>query len=139
VTRVVIDTDVFVSALIGTTGSTADQVVRAFTEDKLGVVVSPALLDELERVLARPKIRRHVDEAQTREYVERIRRHAIMVDDPEQAPPMTRDPGDDYLVALARQEHVDAIISGDLDLREAGFDDPQVWTPRQAANTISSR
>jgi hypothetical protein len=46
VTRVVIDTNVFVSALIGKRGSAADQVLRAFIEDKLDVVVSPGLLDE---------------------------------------------------------------------------------------------
>jgi hypothetical protein len=46
VTRFVIDTNVFVSALIGKKGSAADQLVRAFVEDKLEVVASPALLTE---------------------------------------------------------------------------------------------
>lgn len=135
-TRVVIDTNVFVSALIGKEGSAADQVVRAFTEDKLEVVVSPALLDELERVLARPKIRQHVDETQAREYVERIRRHALVADDPGSVPAVTRDPADDYLVALARRERVDAIVSGDLDLREADLEEPLVWTPREASDRL---
>jgi putative PIN family toxin of toxin-antitoxin system len=137
VTRFVIDTNVFVSALIGRKGSATDQLVRAFVEDKLEVVASPALLDELERVLARPKVRRHVNEAQAREYVERIRRHAVIADDPQSVQAVTRDPGDDYLVALARRESVDAIISGDLDLREAGLDDPPVWTPREASERLS--
>jgi putative PIN family toxin of toxin-antitoxin system len=52
VTRIVIDTSVFVSALIGKQGSAPDQVLRAFSEDKLEVVVSQGLLDELTRVLA---------------------------------------------------------------------------------------
>jgi putative PIN family toxin of toxin-antitoxin system len=137
VTRFVIDTNVFVSALIGKKGSAADQLVRAFVEDKLEVVASPALLNELERVLARPKIRQHVDATQAREYVERIRRHALMVDDPSPVPAVTRDPEDDYLIALARRERVGAIISGDLDLREAGLDDPPVWTPREAGDRVS--
>lgn len=136
-TRFVIDTNVFVSALIGRKGSATDQLVRAFVEDKLEVVASPALLDELERVLARPNVRRHVNEAQAREYVERIRRHAVIAADPKSVPAVTRDPGDDYLVALARRESVDAIISGDLDLREAGLDDPPVWTPREASDRLS--
>jgi predicted nucleic acid-binding protein len=50
---------------------------------------------------------------------------------------VTRDPEDDYLVALARRERVGAIISGDLDLREAGLDDPPVWTPRKAGDRVS--
>ncbi len=138
-TRVVIDTNVFVSALIGKKGSAADQVVRAFIEDKLEVVVSPALLDELERVLARPKIRSRVEEARAREYFERIRRHAAVGDDPESVAAATRDSGDDYLVALARLHQVDAIVSGDLDLREADFDDPPVWSPREAVARLSHR
>lgn len=137
-TRVVIDTNVFVSALIGKQGSAADQVLRAFIEDKLEVVVSPELLDELERVLARPKIRQHVDVSHAREYLEWIRRHATIVEDPDPAPPLTRDPGDDYLVALARREHAEAIVSGDLDLQDADFDDPPVWTPRQAAERLAN-
>jgi putative PIN family toxin of toxin-antitoxin system len=104
VTRFVIDTNVFVSDLIGRKGSATDQLVRAFVEDKLEVVASPALLDELERVLARPKVRRHVNEAQAREYIERIRRQAVIADDPQSVQADTRDPGDDYFVALARRK-----------------------------------
>jgi uncharacterized protein len=138
VTRVVVDTGVFVSALIGKQGSRPDRVLRAFLEDTLEVVVSPALLNELERVLARPKLRQHVDQGRSREYLERIRRHAAMAEDPDSVPAITRDPADDYLVALALREHVDAIVSGDLDLREAGLDDPPVWTPRETADRLLS-
>jgi hypothetical protein len=60
-----------------------------------------------------------------------------MAEDPDPVPAVTRDPADDYLVALARRERVDAIISGDLDLREAGLDDPLVWTPREAGDRLS--
>jgi putative PIN family toxin of toxin-antitoxin system len=139
VTRVVIDTSVFVSALIGKHGSAPAHVLRAFAEDKLAVVVCPGLLDELERVLARPKIRRYVDEANAREYVERIRLHATVVDDPDSVPVVTRDPADDYIVALARQEHVDAIVSVDLDLLDACPQDLPVWTPRQLVEALPRR
>jgi predicted nucleic acid-binding protein len=87
VTRVVIDTSVFVSALIGKKGSAPDEVLRAFTEDKLEVVVCPELLDELNRVLAQPKIRQCVDQARATDYGERLRRHATVADDPAQVPP----------------------------------------------------
>lgn len=136
-TRVVIDTSVFVSALIGEQGSAPAQVLRAFTEDKLEVVVSPGLLAELERVLARPKLRRYVAQAQATEYVERIRRHATVADDPGSVPAVTRDPGDDYIVALASGYDVDAIVSLDLDLLDAGLQDPPVWTPRQLADKLA--
>lgn len=127
-TSVVIDPSVYVSALIGQPGSAPDLVIRAAIDDKLAVIVCPLLIRELESVLARPKFRRYVTSAQAKEYVARIRRHAIHVDDPPEASGLTRDPADDYLVSLGRQGNVDAIISLDLDLLEAGLADPPAWT-----------
>jgi putative PIN family toxin of toxin-antitoxin system len=137
VTSVVIDPSVYVSALIGQPGSAPDLVVRAAIDDKLTVVVCPLLIRELESVLARSKFRRYVTNAQAKEYAARIRRHAIQVDDPPAASGLTRDPADDYLVSLGRESKVDAIISLDLDLLEAGLTDPPAWTPRQLVELLS--
>ena len=51
--------------------------------------------------------------------------------------PRTRDPADDYLVSLGRESAVDAIISLDLDLLDAGLADPPDWTPRQPVELLS--
>jgi len=138
VTRVVVDPGVFISGLIGARGGAPDLVVRAFVEDQIEVVASPALLDELGQVLRRPKFRKYVDEGTAREFVERVRRHATLVEDPANQPAVTRDRKDDYLVALARAERVDAIVSGDRDLGEADLTDPVVWTPRQLAEHLGA-
>lgn len=100
--------------------------------------MSPALLAELRRVLARPKFRRYVDQKTVDEYVARISRHVRHVDDPAEIPAVTRDPDDDYLVALGRRERVDAIVSVDLDLLDAGIDTPVVRTPRQIVDSLGS-
>ena len=134
--RVVVDPGVFISALIGSPGGAPDLVVRAFADDRIEVVASPLLLDELERVLRRPKFAKYVDERAAREFVERIRRHASVVDDPADQPAATRDRKDDYLVALARTVSVDALVSGDRDLIEAGLSKPAVWTPRQIVDRL---
>ena len=134
--RVVVDPGVFISALIGTRGGAPDVVVRAFIDERITVVASPLLLAELDRVLRRPKFARYGDERTRREFVERVRRHATVAEDPVNVPPVTRDRRDDYLVALARQERVDAIVSGDRDLLDAGQDEPPVWSPRQLADRI---
>lgn len=130
-TRVVVDSSVYVSALIGQQGFAPDLVVRAFLDDKLEVVVSPLLMRELQAVLARAKFRRYVTGKQAEEYVARIRRHAILVDDPPETHGLTRDPADDYVVALGRHAKVDSIVSLDLDLLEAGLTDPPASTPRR--------
>ncbi|MCP9491942.1 MAG: putative toxin-antitoxin system toxin component, PIN family [Solirubrobacteraceae bacterium MAG38_C4-C5] len=134
--RVVVDPGVFVYALIGRRGAAPDLVLRAFVDDHIEVVASPRLFAELERVLLRPKFSRYLDERTAREFVERVRRHASIVDDPADQPAVTRDRNDDYLVALARQERVDALVSGDRDLIEAELSLQVVWTPRQLVNQM---
>jgi len=139
VIRVVVDPGVFISALIGRRGAAPDLVIRAFADDRIEVVASPLLLDELERVLRRPKFAKYVDDRAAREFVERVRRHATVVDDPADQPAATRDRKDDYLVALARKEEVDALVSGDRDLIDAGLSTLSVWTPRQTVDQLSER
>lgn len=134
--RVVVDAGVFISALIGSRGSAPDLVMRAFVGDRIEVIASPLLIAELERVLRRPKFSKYVDERTAREFVERVRRHATIVDDPAEQPVATRDRKDDYLVALARKQGVEAIVSGDRDLIDAGLSEPAVWTPRQLADHL---
>jgi putative PIN family toxin of toxin-antitoxin system len=136
VIRVVVDPGVFISALIGSPGGAPDLVMRAFVDDRIEVVASPLLLDELERVSRRPKFAKYVDDRIGREFVERVRRHASVVDDPADQPVATRDRKDDYLVALARKEEVDALVSGDRDLIDAGLSEPAVWTPRQVVDRL---
>ena len=58
-----------------------------------------------------------------------------MVDDPDPVQPVSRDPDDDYLVALALQSGAEAIDSGDLDLREALGLPVEVLTPRRSPET----
>jgi putative PIN family toxin of toxin-antitoxin system len=137
VIRVVVDPGVFISALIGRQGSPPDLVVRAFVDDRIEVVASPLLLAELGQVLRRPKFAGYVDARARREFVERVQRHATIVADPADQPVVTRDRKDDYLVALARREKVDAIVSGDRDLLDAGLATPLVWTPRQLAEELA--
>jgi putative PIN family toxin of toxin-antitoxin system len=137
VIRVVVDPGVLISALIGRRGAAPDLLVRAWIDDRLEIIVSPALLGELERVLLRPTFADRVGARAAAEFVERVRRHATLVEDPAERPAVTRDPDDDYLVALARQARVDAIVSGDRDLLEADLIDPPVLNPREIVDRAS--
>ncbi len=53
--RVVLDTNVFVSALLSRHGPAA-QIFNAWRQQKFLLIVSPFLLQEIERVLRYPKI-----------------------------------------------------------------------------------
>lgn len=94
------------------------------------LVVSPLLLEELERVLLRPKFRGYVTTGEVAAFVAAVAREAIVVADPEPEPGLTADPGDDYLVSLARAAGADWLVSGDAHLVGATFEPPAV-TPRE--------
>jgi predicted nucleic acid-binding protein len=87
-------------------------------EGAFDLIVSPKLLDRLARALDRPKFRRYATHEDVREYVESLRRQAVHVDDPLAERDQTPDPGDDYLVALARAADVPVLVSGDAHLTD---------------------
>jgi putative PIN family toxin of toxin-antitoxin system len=92
-------------------------------------VVCPHLIEELEGVLRRPKFRDLVTPDEVDEFVEIIRRGAISVENPVIIEGVTRDPGDDYLVALAQSADVDYLVAGDKDLTSLATVSPPVLSP----------
>jgi hypothetical protein len=58
------------------------------------------------------------------------------VDDPEHAPPVSRDPNDDYLIATALHAKADVLVSGDRDLTD--LLDPPVRILTHAACSTNS-
>ncbi|MHB1549246.1 MAG: hypothetical protein ACYCV5_06710 [Acidimicrobiales bacterium] len=62
---------------------------------------------------------------------------APLVEDPA-AEAVSRDPADDYLIALARASTADRVISGDKDLVSLDDLEPPVLTPAQALARLRS-
>lgn len=74
-------------------------------------------------MLLRPKLAAQIDRRGTApavlgevRLVAQLTDLAELVDDPEVRPAVTRDPDDDYLVALAEAARADALVAGDKDL-----------------------
>lgn len=119
--RVVLDTSVLVSALIG--DGPPFRLLREVRAGEFEMIISPLLLGELERVLDRPKFRRYAGPEAVHEFIEGLRRDASLVPDPLGPPPFhCDDPKDDYLVALAFHQKA-IVVTGDkhlLDLSGRG-------------------
>ncbi|HME01416.1 MAG TPA: putative toxin-antitoxin system toxin component, PIN family, partial [Solirubrobacteraceae bacterium] len=99
--RAVLDPNVLISGVLSPRGAPAD-VLRALAAGEFELIASRALLDELDRALAYPKLRRHISEADAVEFVRWVSRSATVAVDPDTDPPAySRDPDDDYLIALA--------------------------------------
>ena len=135
--RVVIDPNVFVSAVISSDGVPA-QVVRAALARKFQLFVSAALIEELSDVLSRPKLRPYIESEQARTLVDSVLGVAELIDNPEPTRSTVRDPGDEYLCSLADATAADFLVSGDKDLSDAALVTAVVMTPRAFLDELSA-
>ena len=108
---VVLDVNVIVSAVITPTG-VARSIVQAGIEGRFDYVACPALLEELADVLARPKISRLVPSDAADRFIADVRGRARLEPDPTEPSQVSRDPDDEYLVALAVSVSADGTRDG---------------------------
>lgn len=116
VLRVVLDTNVVLSALIFNKGVTA-QLRSAWQRGDFVPLVSTVTVQELMRVLAYPKFR--LDLASQQELLADYLPYAHVVRVPETVPglPDCRDPHDLPFLMLAATGKVDVLVTGDADLQ----------------------
>jgi putative PIN family toxin of toxin-antitoxin system len=113
--RAVLDPNVVISGAISPRGAPAD-VLRSLARGEFELIASQALLAELERALAYPKLRLYISESDAADLLRWVADSASAVIDPDSEPPVhSRDPDDDYLISLA-SAHRAALVSGDKDL-----------------------
>ncbi|MSO96086.1 MAG: putative toxin-antitoxin system toxin component, PIN family [Thermoleophilia bacterium] len=133
--RVVIDANVFVSALLRRDSVPAN-VLHAWENGLYELVVSAALLDELESVLRRPHIARRIAPAAATDLLAVIRSDAILANDPPPVRHVPSDPDDDFLIALALAAGAQAIGTGDEALLALELEQPRILTPREFLTAI---
>jgi uncharacterized protein len=126
----VCDVGVVISGLLSPDGPPA-KLLNAWRDGAFDLVVSPLWLAELEAVLARPRISAYLTPGDTASLLQALGREAIIVPDPTPQPGLTPDPGDDYLVGLARACRAAYLVSGDNHLLGLEAPDPPVLRPRE--------
>lgn len=127
--RAVADTNVLVAAAITPRGI-CGSLVEAAIDRRWQLVTSPQLISELTAVLDRDKFRRWLSHDEARRFIADVQTLADLVPDPSPtAKPITADPTDEYLVALAQAANVVALVSGDPHLTELTDLEPPVLTP----------
>jgi putative PIN family toxin of toxin-antitoxin system len=127
--RAVPDANLLISAVINPRG-TPGRVVVAAALGGCTLVASPHLLAEVEEVLGREALRRWVTPDEARRFLTELDSLVELVPDaPRPWAAVSRDPDDDYLVALARATGADALVSGDQDLTSLVGLVPPVMTP----------
>ena len=113
--RVVLDTNVLISALLGSRRqppSPPARILAAWRAGRFEVVTSVAQLDEIKRVLSYQKIRARLNEALANALIEDFFNVAlVMAVVPEVL--ASPDPDDDMLLAIAQVSDADYLVSGD--------------------------
>ena len=113
--RVVIDTNVLVSAFFWSQSIPAKVLLKA--TDQSTLLFSIPTLAELIRVLERPKFHRYIKPVPSRDFVSVLLQDAEMVEI-NTSIQACRDPRDDIFLEAAVNGNADFIISGDEDLLE---------------------
>jgi putative PIN family toxin of toxin-antitoxin system len=112
--EVVVDTNVFVSALITPQGPPRKILTKIF-RGKIGLVISPRLLLEVVSVFARPKLRLLIPESKISDLASLIHQSARIIK-PTNPLKVCRDPKDDAVLECALAGGVSSVITGDGDL-----------------------
>jgi hypothetical protein len=109
--RLVIDTNILISALLSGTSLPAHLIVL-WREGRFDLLTSAEQLDELIRVTRYPKIRRRLAPALAGRLINEIRDLSVLLTE---LPAVTAspDPHDNYLLAMAVSGSADFLVTGD--------------------------
>ena len=131
VQHIVLDTNVLVSSLLNK-HSLPYLLYRPWAEGKYLLVSSPEQLEELERVLSYPKLRKYINESQAKIMVTGLRNHAEVVS---KLPYVeySDDPTDNRIIATAIAGKATYLVTGDKRhlLHLVIVEDVQIVTVRQ--------
>ena len=135
--RLVIDSNVWIAALISPTGA-ARQLVDAVLDNDIDILMSEATFTELVSRLDRPKFDRYREPEAWNLFLSELVELALWLEDAGTATGISRDPDDDKFLALAAIGQADAIISGDRDLLElVTYEGIPILTPAQFMQRVS--
>jgi len=119
--RVVLDANVLVSGLISPQGAPGE-ILAAWEKDRFDLVVSPATLDELSRVLHYPKIQKtyNLPADQLERFLRLIIGQAVMVDPLPELTVIKADPSDNRYLECAKEGAAAYIVTGAKHLLDLG-------------------
>ena len=120
--RVVLDTNVLVSALLRKT-STPRRIYQAFRADTFIIVVSAKILEEIDDVIHRDYIikRSRMTESDRKKFMLELTDLSLTVEDQIEIKVVKDDPDDNKFITAAVEGKANYIVSGDthlLDLKE---------------------
>jgi hypothetical protein len=139
--RAVIDTNVIVSGVLSKKGAPA-RLLDAWSERRFNLVISEAILAEVQRVLSEPRLKQVfcIPDGRIARLVETLREDGTLV--PGSAAvhgAVLADPSDEKFLAAALDGGADMLVSGDKHLLALGsFQGMVILTPRQFLDQLEA-
>lgn len=109
--RVVLDTNILISALISRSGPT-DRLYVAWRDQRYELVTSMEQLEEFQRVTRYPRVKLLIEPSAAGTLYNQLRASNIVLD---KLPVIdrSRDPGDNFLLAMAEAGGAEYLVTGD--------------------------
>lgn len=134
--RVVLDTNILVSALISSSGPPG-QLLSAVKRGDMALVTSEYQLDELRKVLARERLRPYVRPEEAQDLIDSLETVGTLISElPECG--LLPDPADNPILATAIAGRANLIVSGDkTDMLALGHvDEIRIVSPASALKEL---
>lgn len=134
--RVVIDTNVFISALLGSRN--CKEIRDKFAEGKFDIIISEEMFDELLSVIREPKFENLMKDEDIKELIELLEKDTLWVT-PEEKVFVCRDIEDNIILECAFAGKPDFIVTGDKDLLSIGkFKNISLISPHQFVKFLTT-
>lgn len=136
--KVVIDVNLFVSAIINRKGNPY-KLFQLWRSNVFLLIISERMLEEMKKVLQYPRIKKkyNLRDEQIKQAVDTVKKFAIAFPVLKTLDVIKEDPDDNEVLACALTAKVDFIVSGDNHLLELGaFEDIPIVTVKNFLDNI---
>lgn len=132
--RIVVDTNVLISGLFGIKNSPSAQILNAIRAQKIILVTSPLILEEVGDVINRDRVVKltKMSSAERTDFMDKLIERSDVTAGMQLSQLISRDVKDDKFLACAFEAKADYIVTGDedlLDLKE--YEGIKIVTPRE--------
>ena len=107
--RIIIDTNIFISALINQTSR--EKLQKILKNSELKIIVSKELLEEIYEVANRPKFSKYITPLQINKFIEIIIKRSNFIET-HSVVNVSPDPKDNFLLELAKDGKANYLITG---------------------------
>jgi putative PIN family toxin of toxin-antitoxin system len=134
----VLDANTLASGSVASHGTIA-LLINAFLADELRVFLSPQIVRELERTLAKPYFARKLTAEAVADYLTTVRLAATLVEITAEVHGVATHPEDDLVLATALSAGVSYLVTGDIQLQELGvYQQIHIVSPRAFLDALAA-